>query len=204
MKEEIGLHIIQLVEVVDISQDERAYYTFYGIEIDDWGMNFPGFSNYHNLLVKEYISEDASTTSSTAWTAAGVKFIYPQHIKKKFYMEGVIEGHITFTSDPYGDGGASQLSDYRVSIIKVNTATDEDVIAHTSVVSVIDDFDAHDYKVYPFWIDVWSNTIEIGSDDRIGIKVEWNVNNTSSSTVYLSHENWQQGEDIKITLPFLL
>jgi len=195
-----------------ISQDERAYYTFYGIEVDDWGMTFGDLSNHHKILVKNFISEDASTTSSSVWDSNGYKFFFPHHIKKKYYLEGVIEGQITFTSDPISDsaqkdkdGNISYISDFQVTLIKLNKDTTEDTLAfykNSSVGSY--GFEPYEYKVYPFWIDVYDVAQEIGENERIGIKVEWNVDNTSTTTVYLSHENWQQGEDLKIVLPFML
>lgn len=195
-----------------MSQDERAYYTFYGIDINTWEENFGTLLEHNKLLVKQYLSEDASTTSSTQWTSSGTVFLYPHHIKKKYYIEGVVEGQITFTADPYGndpDGtGASYVSDFRVTLIKYGNDASEEEFASTGVINIsdYDDYkiDGNGYKVYPFWIDVYTEPIEFTENERFGIKIDWDIDNSSTPSCYLSHENWQQGEDIKITIPLLL
>lgn len=191
--------------------DNRQYETFYGIETNDWDTTFGTLSDHDKLLIKEYINEECSTTSNTAWSSTGTIFLYPHHIKKKYYIEGVADGHITFTSE--GAGAESFVSNYRVSIIKVSSAATETTLAATSIVSVNDTISwdsgtgTGDYIKYPFWIDIWSEPQELGVEERLGIKIEWDIDmgaTGSSTTAYLSHENWIQGEDFKITIPFLL
>lgn len=191
-----------------MSEDTRAYYPFYGISTDDWTTPvFGGTGALHTTLVKHFISEDTSTTSSSIWNSDGITFVYPHNIKKNYYLEGVVEGHITFTNHPLGDK-ASYVSNYRVSILKLDDVAGETTtVAASNVIDTNDtigDDSLSDYQVYPFWIDVYSTPVDFNENTRIGIKIEWDIEQSSSPSAYLSHENWQQGEDVKITLPLLL
>ena len=191
----------------------RMYETFYGIHTNDWSVNFGTFSNHHKLLVKDYISdgtdcEDASTASDSPHS-----FLYPHHIKKTYFIEGVIEGHVTFGSD----NTTAYLCAYRVSVCKINeNATDNELfttgwvtvdktLAWNSTYSVGDEI------VLPFWIDAW-NKAELSEKDRIYVKVESTCSNSvncidcagsSCTNINLWHSNDSTWEDLKITIPFL-
>jgi len=188
--------------------DNRQYETFYGIEVNNWDITFGTLSGHNKILNKNYINEECSTTSNSQWCSSGSIFLYPHHIKKKYYIEGIVEGYVTFTSEGAGEGSA--VSDYRVSLIKVSSTATEETLAATNVIIVNDTIDwdsgtgTGDYKKYPFWIEVWQEPQEVGAEERIGVKVEWDLNNSSTVTAYLSHENWQQGNDFMMTIPFLL
>jgi hypothetical protein len=116
----------------------------------------------------------------------------------------VIRGQITFANESIG--AKSFVSDYRVSIIKVSSSASETLLVATSTTTINKTLawtGTGDYTVIPFWIDCF-DAKEITEDERIGIKIEWNINNTSTTTAKLSVWNDPQTEDIKITLPFLL
>lgn len=187
---------------------DRAYYTFYGIDTDDKEYTYGTLSNKKTRLVENYISEDASTTTNCTWTSEGTTFLYPHNIAKTYYLEGVIEGHLTFTSE--GSGATSYVSDYRVNVLKISSAASETIIATTGIISVNDEIvwnsgtSTGEYKVYPFWIDVFDPAQEITENERIAIRITWDIDNSSTVTAFLSHENWEQGEDVKITFPFLI
>jgi len=186
--------------------DTRYYQTFYGILTDDFTTTFGDLSAHHYHLVKSYVSDAASCVSTTNWITTGVEFIYPHRIKKIYAIEGVIEGQITLVAND----AVSQVSDFQVQVIKLNADTTETVVANTGIISVNDDGTVFAYAgsvneevVYPFWIDV-STPQWFGENDRIVMKIDWDVNNSSTATVDLSHWNWASTEDIKITIPFVL
>jgi len=189
-----------------MTDDARFYQTFYGIYTDDWDITWGNLTNNHYLLVKDYISEACSTTSSSDWGSTTTIFLYPHNIKKTYFIEGVVEGHITFMART----ATSYVSDYRVTIVKVTSEADEIELASTGVIQVNDiinyDSDWHtgDDIVYPFWIDVFDNPQEITEEERLGVKIEWDVNNGSSTTATIMHDNDADFEDFKITIPFLL
>jgi hypothetical protein len=182
-----------------MAEDLRQYYTFRGIYPDDWSINWGG-TNWHYLLVEDALDTAASVTTSTAWTSAGVRFLYPHNIKRTYYLEGVVEGHITFGAPAQ----VSHVSDYKVTVIKVHEDTTETELATTGVIAVNDTLAVNDEIVYPFWIDVFTSGKEITQNERIGIKIEWDVNNSSTVTAVLLHDYTSSIEDIKISLPFIL
>jgi hypothetical protein len=194
--------------VKKLSDDNRYYQTYFGIYTDDWDVTWGTLSDNHFILVKDYPSDACSTTSDSTWGSTGTVFLYPHNIKKKYFIEGVVEGQITF----HAKTAYSYVSNYRVSIVKVDS-TGETVLASTGLVDVNDaiDYDADwhtgDDIVYPFWIDVFDEAKEIGEDERMGVKVEWDVDISGAGSVVtgtMMHDNDPDYEDFKITIPFLL
>ena len=198
--------------------DMRYYETFYGVHINDWEETFGSFPNHHKLLVKEYISDGCSTTTSSTATQE-YKFLYPQHIKKTYFVEGVINGHITFSAS----SATAYLCAYRATLCKVHEDTTETELYTTGWVTVNDTlgWDA-EYKipssiegeegemVYPFWIDAWEYE-KLDEYERLYFKVEstCSINSdhlscgaSSCANLVLYHSNDATWEDIKVTIPF--
>lgn len=194
--------------------DNRFYETFYGIELNDWnGVSFGSFSKHRKILVKEYVSDGCSTTTQSLATLTN-KFIYPHHTKKKYFIEGVAEGQITFVASEC----TAYISKYRVTICKVNENSSTTELASTNW-QIADkdnayktlhwhkDYNYGDEIVYHFFIEVWDEEKELGEFDRFYIKVQ---TDTSTCTVSqctcarLMHSNDAEWEDLKITIPFRL
>jgi len=200
--------------------DMRMYETFYGIHTDDWTETFGSFANHHKILTKNYISNGAITTDASSATETH-KFLYPHHIKKIYFIEGVIEGHITFES--HEDTG--YLCAYRVTVCKVNEDNVETELFTSGwkIVNATLGWDAvHDIPssevgeegsvVYPFWIDAWEKE-KLTELDRIYFKVESTCSDNSScgscgaaecTNITLWHSNDATWEDIKVTIPFIM
>jgi len=188
--------------VINIADDMRFYETFYGIDYDDWLTNFGSFSNTTKILVKDYIS-DACTTTETSIATDGVihKFLYQHHTKKKYFVEGVIDGQITVVSS----GATSTLTSYRVTLSKVNEDTTETELFTTGWV-VVNDTLAWDAVnsvgseiVYAFWIDAWQYET-LTDKDRFYVKVE--VDGDTNCRLY--HSNSATWEDLRVNIPFRL
>lgn len=185
--------------------DFRVYQTYYGIHVDDWAETFGSFANHHKLLVKEYINEGCSCTTSSIASDTN-EFLYPHFIKEIYFIEGVIEGHVTFASS----GCTSILTDYRVTVCKVHENTAETELFSTGWVIVNDTlgWNAVDgipsiiageegEMVYPFWIDAWQHA-ELSDGERIFLKIETHITNCG----VLWNSNDSTWEDVKITIPF--
>ena len=189
--------------------DTRYYQTFYGLRTEDWASDFGGLADHNTFLVKDYLSDAVSCPSKTPWTSSGTKFLYPHRIKKTYFIEGVVEGHITFSSVSNSVHGflSSWVSDYRVTISKMHNDTTETELATTGVIAVNDSFatigGVETERVYPFWIDV-NEPKALNENERILLKIEWDIDNSSSITASLTHWNDSSTEDIKIILPFAL
>jgi hypothetical protein len=189
--------------------DMRDYVTLYGIYTDDWITSFGG-NTFNRHLVKDYIAGAGGTgaycscTSSSVWIKGGREFIYPQNIKKIYFLEGVIQGEVLFESYL-----ASKCSDYRVTIFKLNTDTTKTDLATTGVITLLptgDSYASYDGMFYHWWIDLTEHK-EITEDDRIGLRVEWNVSHTSTVTANLVHDNDSSsatGLNLWVEIPLLL
>jgi len=196
-----------------MTSDTRYYETFYGIRTDDWSSAFGSLTDHETHLVKDYLSDACSCASKTPWSSSGTKFFYPHRIKQKYWIEGVVEGHLTFASATHAVHSVvtSQVSDYRVSIWKMHTDTTEMELATTGVINISASYPTTGgvefERVFPFWIDV-DEPKELGENERIVVKVEWDVGvsgaDSSDVTADLSHWNWATTEDFKITIPFVL
>ena len=181
--------------------DLRYYETFYGIYTNDWEITFGSFTDSPNLLVKEYISDACDTTDYSIATDTA-KFIYPHHIKKIFFIEGVIEGHITVASS----SATSTVTDYKVTVGKVHedTSVETDLfttgwITVNTTLTWDSTYSIGEEIVYPFWIDAWDYA-EISDKERIYVKIEVNGDNNC----VLWHRNDATWEDLKITIPLRL
>jgi len=190
-----------------MSDDYRNYITFYGINPVHWDFTFGSTTSY--LLVRDYVSDAASTNSYTTWDACSptkgeIRFLYPQNIKKKYYLEGVCQGSITFASI----SATSHVSTYCVSIVKLDSGNIETELASTGTRTVNADlpYDAVWHTgydiVFPFWIDALTSGKFIDENERVGLKIEWDA--TSGATAVLMHDNDSQWEDVNIEMGFLL
>jgi len=182
------------------ADDLRYYETFFAIHDNKWDINFGTFSNHHKLLTKEYINTACLTTDYSEASNTH-EFIYPHHIKKKYFIEGVIFGQITFAAQE----DDSTVTSYRVTVCKIhedNTKTElfttgwktvDDALTWDVTYSIGEDV------VHAFWIDAWEKA-KIDEKERIYLKVETSCNNYT----VLWHSNDAKWEDIRIDIPFKL
>jgi hypothetical protein len=190
--------------------DMRMYETFYGVHLTDWVVNFGIFSGHHKLLVKDYLSDGARTVDESTATETH-SFIYPNHIAKTYFIEGVIEGQVTFIANE----ATTYLYQYRVSVCKIHEdGTDTELFStgwvdvgknlvwDTSIVTT----GIGDEIVCPFFIDAWEYA-KLEEQERIYVTVESSCTDTTPSSctdLVLSHTNDSEWEDLKITIPFMM
>ena len=205
--------------------DMRMMQTFYGVHMDNisvtYGESSPTyFLDHHKLLTKEYFNEGCSYTEHS--TASGTnEFLYPHHIKKTYFIEGVIDGHVTFASS----SATAYLCKYRVTVCKIDEASTLTELFTTGWVTVNDTLGwnagynipsvvegEEGDMVYPFEIDAWEKE-KLDENDRIYLKVQSTCSadsnfisctQASCSNVILWHANDATWMDIKITIPFIL
>ena len=182
--------------------DLRYYKVLYGYYTDDWDWAYGTFSNNHYVLDEDYISDGCSCTeSSKASVSGGIKFLYPFHIKKVYFIEGTIKGHITLTCS----SATSTVTAYRVTVCSINEDTTDTELYTSGWVTVNDSLDwdstygVGEEKVYPFWIDAWEKS-KLSEKDRIYVKVEVNAD----MWCYLLHTNDSTWEDLKIEIPIVM
>lgn len=179
--------------------DLRDYIKFYGIWLDDWETTW-GAVTFERFLLREW-TENAESEASSTWIAEGRSFLYPHHLTKKYFLEGVVEGEISF-----GATAASHVSNYEVTVFKINTDTTSTDLVTTGVITPTNNtIGALGVITYHFWIDAY-NAKELGEYDRIGVRVEWNTGGAASgATAKLYHDyDATYGYDLWIDLPFIL
>lgn len=182
--------------------DLRYYETFYGIHTNDWAETFGSFANHHKLLVKEYISDGCDTTEASGTSLATHEFLYPHHLKKTYFIEGVVTGHITLVASAC----STSVCSFRVTVCKMHEDNTPTELFTTGWVTVNDTlgwdavYSVGDETVYPFWIDAWEKE-KLTEFERIYIKIEVT---TTDSCCSLYHSNDSTWEDIRITIPFVM
>lgn len=178
----------------------RFHLELYGIYYNDWTVSFGTFSNVNKVLVEDYIS-DACSTTETSIASDTNKFLFQEHVKKKYFMEGIITGHITIASS----NATSHVTSYRVTVCSMNENTDDIELFTTGWKTVDDDiawdaaYSIGDEVVYAFRIDAWEYaTLE--EHDRIYLKVE--VNCDQYAVLWHSNDNTYQ--DLYVDIPLKL
>lgn len=188
--------------------DERCYITFYGYELVDFPTTFSTFVDHKKILDTDYANE--ACTSDDSSVATGIhEFIYPYHLKKKYFIEGVAKGHVTFAADQC----EATIKAFRVSIWKINGNTDEKTELFTTNWVQTDYTLAWDAvygigeeKVFQFRINCWEKAT-LDEFDRFYIRVETdtvNCTDPSCDCMVLMHSNDSEWEDLKIEIPFRL
>ncbi len=195
-------------------QDQRDFVIFYGIKQNDWESSFGKFRYHKEELVMSYINIDADCSEYTQATSCTnslycvtVEFLFPHHIKKQYYIEGVIEGEFAVACN----GGNSQINDFRVSIWKTNENSTFERLAVTDLsgsewITLNDTLtwdggnSIGEEKVYHWRIDCW-NAKELKEEDRFYLQIE--IRGTNDK-LYLLHSNDPDWTDIWVKIPFRL
>lgn len=185
------------------NDDFREYFELYGIHMNDWTVNFGG-SDWNKLLEPDYISDGCDTTPTSVATHTHT-FLFPYHIKKIYFIEGTIKGHVTFASS----NCTAYITKYKVTIGKIHTSGDTTDLYTTDWVIVNktltwdSSYGIGEEIVFPYRIDAWQKQ-ELNQYERIYVKVETDTSSCTTSTcscAVLWHSNDATWEDLKITIP---
>lgn len=182
----------------------RQFIKFYGVELSDWDETFGTFSATHHFMLREYVSEAASSTDSSPASDTNM-FLYPFDIERVYYIEGLAEGHITIAAS----GCTATITDYRVTICKTfEGASQADVeIATTGTITVNDSIawdvanSIGDEIVYPFFIHI-SPEAQCSEGERLYLKVECTC--SDKGCAILMHSNDASWQDLFIDIPLHL
>lgn len=195
-------------------EDQRDFVIFYGIVYNDWAVTFGKFIDHPGILTMDYIHIDCDCGEDTAASACTdskycitKEFIFPHHIKKQYYIEGVVEGEFTIACN----GDDTDFYDYRISIWKTNADTTYERLAVTYMADsewiTINDtltwdgvHSVGEEKVYHWFIDCW-DAQELKEHDRLYLKIELRGNNDHLRLMHTNDPDWT---DIWIKIPFRL
>ena len=186
---------------------EGTYHvTFYGVHVNDWSVTFGSFSNHHKLLLDEHYLSDGCSCATSSEATHTHKFLFPHHIRKTYFIEGIAEGQITVAAS----SATATMYAYRVSICKVHEDTTETELFTTGwrVVNLTLNWDSTynigEELVLPFWIDC-TEKAKLSENERIYVKIETDTSTctqSSCSNMRLLHDNSAEWEDFKIDIPF--
>ena len=179
----------------------REYRKFYAVHLDKWTETWGG-TNWNKLLLDAYPCTYCSTTTSSAWSSTGIKFLYPHNITDVYNVEGVLEGEINFYASAASTW--SHVSDFRVSLIKISSTGSETNIANTGIKTTTETLVAKDYVTYHYWIDIYDTPHEVSSLERLGIKIEWNIS-SGKTPARLCHDlGTGTCDDIWVDVPLII
>jgi hypothetical protein len=182
------------------NDDMRQHLVLYGFDYNDWTINYGTFASHHKILDEQYISDAASTVETSPASDTNM-FIFPFHIKKKYFIEGTIKGHITVAATT----ATSSVTSYRVSLCRMNEDTTDVELYSTGWVTVNDTLAGEpihgdgEEVVYEFWMDAWDYAT-LSSYDRLYLKVEMDCDEYA----VLWHSNDSTYNDLYIDIPLRL
>lgn len=180
-----------------MADERRTYLKFYGVKLDDWEETFGAFANYHYILMPDYISDGCTTDDDTAANGTH-KFLYPAHIKKRYWVEGRIQGEFCLAAS----GATSTIDEYRVSICKVHDNGTENELATTGWIAISDTlgwdstYSIGDEHVYHYWIDCFEEK-ELSDYERIYLKIQVDCD----ANAIIMHSNDPEWTDVWFELP---
>ena len=180
--------------------DQREHIIFYGFYTEDWWVTFGSFADEKHILHRDYISDGCITLESSCASVTH-KFLYPDHIKKTYFIEGTITGNICLAAS----GCTSTVTDFRVTICKIHEDTSETELASTGWVTVNKEIPWNaglgfgDEVVFWYSIDVWEEK-KLTDKERLYLKIEVKCNQYT----HLMHSNDATWQDIWVDIPFKL
>jgi hypothetical protein len=178
--------------------DRRDFIKFYGIKNNDWEEGFGSFANYHYHLINDYISDACDTSDDTAANGTH-KFLYPWHIKKRYWIEGRIEGEFCLAAS----GATSTCDKYRATVCKVHDDGTETELSTTGWIAINATlaWDAvrsvGDEEVYHYYIECYIEK-EMTDYERLYLKIQID----SDANALLMHSNDPEWTDCWVEIPF--
>ena len=188
-----------------MSSDLPMYETLYGIYVSHikWSYGAGVFSDTQYMLTKEYLNEGC-LTSDYSLMVAGIantfRFLYPHWIKKQYYIEGVVEGHISLACL----NGSDEVIDFEVKLCKVDSLGNITELGTTGTQTINHElsWDAGlgvgDEIVIPFSFEI-TPEVKMLDGDRIFIEL---VITPDDDYLILYHSNDATWEDVKMVIPF--
>jgi len=176
----------------------RHYQTYYGVQVSDATFTWGG-REYDYLLVKKYMDDEVVSSATTINTGT-YTFLYPFRIQQRFFIEGVIEGHIHVYNHSQAKVDTTHIiNNYTVKLRKIDNS-DASITLQEKVKTINRSVATLDYVCVPFFMDVVSKQ-EFEENERFAIAVSIS---SPTDSLSISHENDSSNDDFRINIGMVL
>lgn len=175
------------------------YQTYFGVHLDHHSEQWGGQS-FNKILVLEYPDPNLVCTSATDATGTvELKFLYPLLVQNKYFLDGIVDGHVTFKADATAGRVASG---YTISLNKLNNSgTITNIASMTYTFGTVYTFTANQYLTVPIFFQVSKQPVN--ENEKLYLSITLTTGYTAGTNyIYLSHANDSNVPDIKIRLPY--
>ena len=179
---------------------EKTYQVYYGINLQDFS-DIWGGRTYKTLLVKEFPSE--YLTSYDTSSATDTRFEYPSLWKNKYYIDGTVEGWVSFMNTHAST--TYKISSFGVELIKTaNIPSNETILgSYSYTFSTPTDIVAQDTLTVPIFVNIEKKLVE--EDERLLLRVYMYNNSATSASVgsvFIACYNSSSPVDMQIKIPY--
>ena len=175
----------------------RQYQTYYGIYLTHYESSWGG-NTYHEVLVKEFPSEYLSSATISSG-ATDVTFMYPSLYLNKYYIDGVVEGHVSIYNESPSD--TYYCREYGVQLLKSDDVpSNESVLgSYTYTLSSSSAILPEDYLTLPVFIPVEHELVE--EDERLLFRFYF-YTSEATDACGVAHYNDSSIIDMQIKVPY--
>ena len=162
--------------------------------VESWGG-----VNFNKILVLDYPDPNLRCTGTTDAAAAGKvnDFLYPLLVQSKYFLDGTVDGHVTFKSDATAGRTATG---YTVSLKKLNiTGTTTTLGTMSFTFPVVYTFTANGYLTVPIYMMLTKQPVN--ENEKLVLSVQL-LTTMTVNQILLSHANDSSVPDIKIRIPY--
>jgi hypothetical protein len=174
------------------------YQTYYAVHLDNHVELWSSMS-FNKILVLEYPDANLSCTATTDATGSvNIDFLYPLLVQSKYFIDGILDGHVTFKSDATI---GRTCTDYSVGLNKLNNAGGVTNIGYMSYTfsPTFTTTVANQYLTVPIYMQI--DKQPVNENEKLFLRIKLGTAMTTGQW-FLSHANDSSVPDIKIRIPF--
>jgi len=174
------------------------YQTYFGVHFDHH-VEIWGGTTFNKILVLEYPDANIVCTDKTDATGGvNIDFLYPLLVQSKYFLDGMLDGHVTFKADATAGRTATG---YTVSLNKLSGSGGTPIAlgSMTYTFSPTYTFTANQYLTVPVFIQL--NKQPVNENEKLFLRINLATTMTAGQ-LFLSHANDSSVPDIKIRIPY--
>jgi len=173
------------------------YQTYFGVHLDHH-VEIWGGRSFNKILVLEYPDPNLVCTGTTDATGSvQIDFLYPLLVQSKYFLDGVMDGHVTFKADATA---GRTCTGYAVSLKKLSDAGIETNLGTMSYTfGATYSFTANQYLTVPIYMQLSKQPVN--ENEKLFLRVSL-VTAMTANQIVLSHYNDSSVPDIKIRIPY--